>query len=176
MENGTFYNENKANRVRRIKIAAVIFVTFILQNNPSFFPRPSAVPVMLLVPLTVCVGMFEREIWGMVFGLFAGILLDAFSAESLCFHSIALTTIGFVSGLLITGIFRNNLKTCFLFSTTALFLYNTLYFMIFYLPSAHGGAGYIYANVYFASVLYTLIFTIIFYYIIRLISSKKKSE
>ncbi len=176
MGNGTFYNENKANYIRRIKIAAVIFVTFLLQNNPSVFPRPTDVPVMLLVPLTVCVGMFEREVWGMLFGLFAGVLLDAFSAQSLCFHSIALTAVGFVSGLLITGIFRNNMKTCFLFSTAALFLYNTVYFLIFYCSAAGESADYVYINVYLASVLYTLIFTAVFYYLIRLISSKKKSE
>ena len=176
MENGTFYNENKANRIRRIELAAVIFVTFLLQNNQNIFPRPTAVPVMLLVPLTVCIGMFEREIWGMIFGLFAGVLLDAFSAESLCFHSIALTCIGFLSGLLITGIFRNNLKTCYLFSTVALFLYNTVYFLIYYCSAAGRDADYIYINVYLASVIYTLLFTIVFYIIVRALSFKNRVE
>ncbi len=176
MENGTFYNENKANRARRIKLAAVIFVTFLLQNNQFIFPRPTAVPVMLLVPLTVCVGMFEREMWGMLFGLFAGVLLDAFSAESLCFHSVALTCIGFASGLLITGIFRNNLKTCYLFSTAALLIYNTLYFLIFYCHSAAHSADYVYINVYLASVIYSLLFAFVFYYIVRFISAKNRTE
>lgn len=176
MENGTFYNENKANRIRRIKIAVVVFVTFLLQNNPYFFAKQQSFPVMLMIPLVVCIGMFEREIWGMVFGLFAGILLDAFSAESLCFHSIALTLIGFVSGLLITGIFRNNLKTCFIFTSSALFLYNTIYFIIYYCSSAESSADYVYINFFLASLLYTLIFTFIFYFIIRLISSKNKAE
>lgn len=177
MDNGTFYNEDKANRTRRIKLAAVIFVTFILQNNQYIFPRPTAVPVMLLVPLTVCIGMFERELWGMFFGLFAGVLLDAFSAESLCFHSIALTCIGFVSGLLITGIFRNNMKTFYLFTTGALLIYNTLYFLIFYCHKAAHEADYVYVNVYFASVIYTLLFAFVFYFLVRyLFSSDKKTE
>lgn len=176
MENGMFYNENKTNRIRRIKIAVIIFVTFLLQNNPIFYSKQQPVPIMLLVPLVVCVGMFEREIWGMVFGLFAGILLDAFSAESLCFHSIALTCIGFISGLLITGIFRNTLKTCLIFSSVALFIYNTVYFIIYYASTANGSADYIYVNIYFASMLLSLIFSFVFYLIIRAVSSKKKSE
>lgn len=176
METGTFYNENKANRIRRIKIAVVIFVTFLLQNNPLFSSKPQSVPIMLLVPLTVCIGMFEREIWGMVFGLFAGVLLDAFSAESLCYHSIALTCIGFISGLLVTGIFRNTMKTCLIFSSVALFLYNTLYFIIYYISDAGNSSDYIYVNYYLESVFFSFVFTFVFYYIIRMISSKKKTE
>ncbi len=174
MESGTFYNENKANQIRRIKLAVVVFVTFLLQNNSSIFIRPTDVPVMLLVPLTVCIGMFEREKWGMFFGLFAGVLLDAFSAESLCFHSIALTCIGFLSGLLITGIFRNNLKTCLLFSSISIFVYNTVYFLLYYVSAAGGEADYIYINIYFASVIYTFLFVGVFYVIVRAVCSKKK--
>ncbi|MCQ2471579.1 MAG: hypothetical protein MJ147_06025 [Clostridia bacterium] len=174
MESGTFYNENKANQLRRIKLAVVVFVTFLLQNNSSLFIRPTDVPVMLLVPLIVCIGMFEREKWGMFFGLFAGILVDAFSAESLCFHSIALTCIGFLSGLLITGIFRNNLKTCLLFSSVSIFVYNTVYFLLYYVSAAGIEADYIYINIYFASVIYTFLFVGVFYVIVRAICSKKK--
>lgn len=174
MESGTFYNENKANQLRRIKLAVVVFVTFLLQNNSSLFIRPTDVPVMLLVPLIVCIGMFEKEKWGMFFGLFAGILVDAFSAESLCFHSIALTCIGFLSGLLITGIFRNNLKTCLLFSSVSIFVYNTVYFLLYYVSAAGREADYIYINIYFASVIYTLLFVGVFYVIVRAICSKKK--
>lgn len=173
METGTFYNENKATRIRRIKLAAVVFVTFLIQNNRFLFPRPDGVPVIFLVPLIVSIGMFERERWGMFFGLFAGVLLDAFSAESLCFHSIALTCIGFLSGLLITGVFRNNLKTFILFSSISLFVYNTVYFLIFYFSAAGEKAGYIYVNVYLASIVYTFIFSIVFYLIVRAISVKK---
>lgn len=175
MESETFYNEKKMNNIRRIKLAAVVFVTFLLQNTIHLFPRPTDVPVMLLVPLIVCIGMFESERWGMFFGLFAGVLLDAFSAESLCFHSIALTCIGFLSGLLITGIFRNNLKTCLLFSTVSIFIYNTFYFLLYYVSAAGDGADYIYINIYFASVIYTLLFAALFYVIVRAICSKKKS-
>ena len=176
MESGTFYNENKANQLRRIKLAVVVFVTFLLQNNSSLFIRPTDVPVMLLVPLIVCIGMFEREKWGMFFGLFAGVLMDAFSAESLCYHSIALTCIGFLSGLLITGIFRNCIKTFFLISGVSLLIYNTLYFFIYYFSKSGGSAGYIYANIYFASVIYTLFLAVILYLIVRHIFINNKPE
>lgn len=173
---GTFYNENKVNRIRRIKLAAVVFVTFLLQSNQYIFPRITDAPFMLLVPLTVSIGMFEKERWGMFFGLFAGVLMDAFSAESLCYHSIALTCIGFFSGLLITGIFRNCIKTFFLISGVSLFIYNTVYFLIFYFAKSGGSSGYIYANIYFASVIYTLFLAVILYLIVRAIFVNNKPE
>lgn len=172
----TFYNENKVNRIRRIKLAAVILVTFFLQTNQYIFPRITNAPFMLLVPLTVSIGMFEKERWGMFFGLLAGVMMDAFSAESLCFHSVALTCIGFFSGLLITGIFRNSMKTFILISGVSLFIYNTLYFLIFYFSKSGGSAGYIYANIYFASIIYTLLLSVFLYMIVRKISVKNKSE
>lgn len=173
---GTFYNKNKANRVRRIKLAAVVLVTFLLQSNRYIFPRITDAPFMLLVPLTVSIGMFGKERWGMFFGLFAGILMDVFSAESLCFHSIALTCIGFFSGLLITGIFRNSIKTFFLISGVSLLVYNTLYFFIFYFSKSGDSSGYIYANIYFASVIYTLLLAVFLYMIVRAIFVKNKPE
>ena len=173
---GTFYNENKVNRIRRIKLAAVVLVTFLLQTNPYIFPRITDAPFMLLVPLTVSIGMFEKERWGMFFGLFAGVMMDAFSAESHCYHSIALTCIGFFSGLLITGIFRNSLKTFFLISGVSLFLYNTIYFLIFYFSKSGSESNYVYANIYFASVIYTLLLAVFSYLIVRAVSANNKSE
>ncbi len=176
MENGEFYNENKINRFRRIKLAAVVLVTFFLQNTQEFIPHISNLPIMLLVPLTVCIGMFEREIWGMIFGLFSGVLLDAFSSQTLSFHSIALTCLGFTCGLLITGIFRNNLKTCVLFSAAALFLYNTIYFFIYCFSGNVYSDIRLYWKVYFVSALYTFLFTPVFYLIVRAVCVKKKRE
>lgn len=172
MESGAFYNENKSNRLRRLILAAVILLTVFIQCTGGLFPRPWGVPAMLAVVLTVCVGMFEREIWGMLFGLFAGILLDAFSTQSLCFNSISLTLIGFVSGILITRLLRNNLKTCFILSVSALFLYNTLYFIFCCVSLAGESANYIYTNIYLASVIYSGFFIPIFYIIIRAIEKK----
>ena len=174
MENDRFFNENRINLIRRAKPAIIILIIFLLQNTAGLFPRPWGVPAMLLVPAVVCIGMFEREIPGMIFGLFAGILLDAFSAESLCFHSIALTIIGFVSGFLITSLLRNNLKTSLLLSFIALLIYNSLYFVFCIWKFADGSAAQIYLRTYLASAAYTSVFIPLIYIIVRTASKKKK--
>ena len=180
MESDRFYNEfhdeNIINLKRRAKMAVIILITFLIQNTAGLFPRPWGVPAMLLVPVVVCVGMFEREIPGMVFGLFAGVLLDAFSAESLCFHSISLTLIGFFSGLLVTRLLRNNLKTSLMLCAFALIIYNSAYFAFCIWKSAGENAWFVYSNIYLASVIYTWLFAFIIYLIVRAASKKKKAD
>lgn len=173
MDSDRFSTENRINLTRRAKLAAIILITFLLQNTAGLFPHPWGVPAMLLVPAVVCAGMFEREIPGMIFGLFAGILLDAFSAESLCFHSIALTATGFLSGLLVTRLLRNNLKTSLLLSFCALLIYNCAYFVFCVWKYSGESALSVFAGTYLASVAYTAVFIPFFYLIIRSVSKKK---
>ena len=47
-----------------------------MQNTDGFFPQIFGVRALLLIPAVVCAAMFERDIVGMLFGLFAGMLWD----------------------------------------------------------------------------------------------------
>ena len=160
MPESSFYTENKINRSRRAVIAAVVLLT----------------PAMLSVPLVISIGMFERETYGMLFGLMSGALLDAFSSQSVCYHSIMLTLAGFVSGVLVTRLLRNNLKTCLLMCTIFLFVYNSLYYLIFYYKASAGAADYVYFDTYLPSVIYTSFFIPVFYWILRAIVKKFRTE
>ncbi|MBQ7595498.1 MAG: rod shape-determining protein MreD [Clostridia bacterium] len=175
MDNDRFFNENRINLLRRAKPALIILVIFLIQNTAGLFPHPWGVHAMLLVPAVVCTGMFEREVPGMFFGLFAGILLDAFSAESLCFHSIALTLTGFFSGLLVTSLLRNNLKTSILLSVVALLIYNSAYFACCVWRSAGESAWQIFTGRYLLSAAYTAVFIPVIYLIVRTVSKKNKT-
>ena len=166
MPESSFYTENKINRSRRAVIAAVVLLTFLLENTQGLFLRPWGIPAMLSVPLVISIGMFERETYGMLFGLMSGALLDAFSSQSVCYHSIMLTLAGFVSGVLVTRLLRNNLKTCLLMCTIFLFVYNSLYYLIFYYKASAGAADYVYFDTYLPSVIYTSFFIPVFYWIL----------
>ena len=174
MDSDRLNNENRINLIRRIKLAVIILITFLIQNTAGLFPHPWGIPAMLLVPVIVCTGMFEREIPGMIFGLFAGILLDAFSAESLCFHSVALTLTGFLSGILITRLLRNNLNTSILLSIIFLLVYNSAYFVFCIWKSAGASALSVYTGKYLTSAAYTALFIPVIYLIIRTVSGRKK--
>ena len=153
--------------LRRLSLAALMIFVFLLQNTGGLFPAPGGVHAMLLVPLTVCIAMFERELAGVFYGLLAGAMLDAFSAHTVCFHGISLTIIGFICGALITYFMRNNLSCAMILSAASVFLYNSVYFIIFCASKAPGNVLVFYFRYYFLSVVYTIIFTPLLYFIVR---------
>lgn len=159
---------------RRILLAILVLVTFIFQTTSGFFPSPFGIHACLLVPATVCIAMFEREFSGLFFGLAAGMMLEAVSPDSVCFYSVMFTLIGFVSGMLITYLMRNNLVTALIFTFVFTLLLNSLYCLFFYVFDGIEITFVFYLKYYVFSAVYTTLFTPIFYLIVRLTVKKFK--
>lgn len=159
---------------RRCILVAMVLVTFLLQTTGGFFPAPFGIHACLLVPATVCIAMFEREFSGLFFGLAAGMMLETVSPDSVCFYSVIFTLIGFGSGMLITYLMRNNLVTALIFTFAFSLILNSLYCLFFYVFDGIAITFVFYLKYYFASAIYTAIFTPIFYLIVRLVFKKYK--
>ena len=101
--------ETKKIVIRRAIYAGLILLTAVMQNTTGLFPEIFGVRAMLLIPAVVCIGMHERDIPGLFYGLLAGVVWDAFSAGPHSFNAVLLMTFGFVCGALIGTIMRNNL-------------------------------------------------------------------
>lgn len=166
--------QNKNTILRRVILALFVLLTYIFQNTGGLFPAPGGVHAILLIPLTICVAMFEREFAGIFFGLLAGAMLDAFSSDTICFHSVFLTVIGFVAGALITYLMRNNFVCAVILTTASVLIYNTTYFLFYCAFDGTEKPLYIYFRYYFLSVIYTVIFTPLYYFIVRALSKKLK--
>lgn len=172
MEDNSIRTQNRIIRIRRVVLAGVVLGLFFLWNTDGLFPKPWGVPAMLMVPVVISIGMFERENAGMFFGLFAGLLMDTFSSRTMCFHSIMLTAAGYFAGVLVTRLMRNNLKTCLLLNVVFLFVYNTLFYFTNYYYSSESAVSYIYSDIYVASIFYTMVFVPFVYLLIRTIFKK----
>ncbi|HZK39917.1 MAG TPA: rod shape-determining protein MreD [Clostridia bacterium] len=164
--------ENKNIYIRRGLYALIIMVAAMLQNTQGLFPEIFGVRAMLLIPAVVCIGMHERDIAGLFFGLFAGMLWDAFSAGPPNFNAIMLTAAGYLCGLLIGTIMRNNIMTALLLSLACVFIYNTVYWIFAYVIKGYDDVFRVYVIFYLPSVLYTLLFMPIFYYLVRTVKLK----
>ncbi len=154
--------------IRRALTVILIFATALFQHS-GFLPELFGASAMLLVPLTVCVAMFERSIPGMCFGVIAGLLWDFATAKGDGFFSVMLTVVGFVSGALITFVFRNNIRSALILSFGALSLCNISYWLMFVLRKGYEGAFDVLFSRYLPSVLYSLIFVFVYYYIVSFI-------
>ncbi len=154
--------------IRRALTVLLVFMTALFQHS-GFIPEIFGAPAMLLVPLTVCIAMFERSIPGMCFGVLAGLLWDFATARGDGFFSVMLTAVGFFSGALVTFIFRNNIRAALLISFGALTVCNVSYWFMFILRKGYEGGFDVLFSRYIPSVFYSLIFVFVYYYIIRLI-------
>lgn len=160
--------KKRDNIKRRILLAVIVIITFVLQTTSGFFPAPFGIHSCLLVPATVCIAMFEREFSGLFFGLAAGMMLETVSPDSVCFYSVMFTLIGFTSGMLITYLMRNNLVTTLIFTFAFTLILNSLYCLFFYVFDGIEISFAFYFKYYFISAVYTTIFTPIFYLLVRL--------
>lgn len=162
--------------IRRFLFVFIILAAHLLQNTRGVFPSIFGVHANLLIPLVVCIGMFEREIWGAVLGLFAGVLWDAVSGLGDGYNALFLMIIGALCGLLINLLMRNNLKTALLLSISACILYSLLYVIFFVLAQGVDSVGYLLLRYYLPNALYSFVFTPIWYLIVRSVMRKTKLD
>lgn len=165
---------DKKTFIRRAVLAALAVLTFTFQNTGGLFPAPFDIHAMLLIPLTICIAMFEREFAGIFFGLLSGVMLDAFSSQSTVFNSLFFTVIGFAAGSLITYLMRNNLLCATIMTSAAALFYTALSFIVYIDFEVVSSPLFVYFRYYFTSALYTVILTPVYYFLVRAVSKQFK--
>lgn len=162
--------------LRRFLFALIILLAHILQNSRGVFPSIFGIHANLLLPLTVCIGMFEREVAGAFLGLFAGVLWDTVSGLGDGYNALFLMLASALCGLLITLVMRNNLMTALLLSAGTCLVYAILYVVFFVLAEGVDSSGYLLLRYYLPNALYSFIFTPIWYLLVRSVMRKTKLD
>ncbi len=171
----TIETQNKKLIIRRICLALILLLLSVLQNTDGLFPQIFGVRALLLIPAVVCIAMYERDIWGMIFGVFAGALWDVF-ASGASFNALFLLTTGFLCGTLINTIMRNNIITATLLSTLTTVIYNIGYWLFNIVFTKTDSAFYLLWRYYLPSILFTSLLTPLFFLIIRSFEKKFSEE
>lgn len=120
--------------------AAIIALAAMLQAVPHCLPGMLDGKFLILIPVTVCIAIFERETAGIFFGLFAGVMWDINSATGGSFNAITLTFVGFACGALINHLMRNNLVTACLLCAVALLVRGFAHWFYVYIIHSIDGA------------------------------------
>ncbi len=148
-------------------VLGVLFLFLFLIQYTGLFPPVYGARPLLLVSATIAAAMFLRQWAGAVFGLVAGMLMDAVVGGAGCFNTVVLLIFGCVSGLLITCLFNNTLGVSFLFQAGLLLLYVTLRWLIYYLLPGYDDAGYLFLKYGLGEFVYTFVLSIPLYLLIR---------
>ena len=163
------FADNKNLYIRRALFVLLIAVTAVFQHTSGAIPAIFSAKAFLLIPLTVCISMQEKSMGGLSFGLLAGILWDFATVRGDGFYSVVLALAGFVAGVSVAYLVRNNIFAALLLSLGACAFVTTAYWLVFVLMRSYDGAWSMLFSFYLPSGLYSLAFTAVYYYLVKAI-------
>ena len=94
---------------------AIFFLIYIVQYTDGIIKITDTVP-QLMLPIVVFCGMYWDDRVGAVFGFILGSCVDAVGANTICYNSIMLMLLGYLSGVLVTKIINNNFRASIIMS------------------------------------------------------------
>lgn len=148
-------------------LAVIIVVFAVLQNACGMLKVPFAARPLLLIPLCVCVSMFESNTASALFGAFGGILWDV-SAACDGFNAVVIMLFGAGCSLLISHFMRNNIVTALVLCASATAVYEMIYAVIFkMLQGVSPLAGFFTYNI--PVILLTAVFIPVCYFVVKLV-------
>ncbi|NLN81783.1 MAG: rod shape-determining protein MreD [Clostridiales bacterium] len=109
----------------------VILLTVILQSLPHFPPEIGNARPSMIIPVVVCIAMFEGPVGGASAGVAGGILWDLFSNRLFGFNALLLLIVCCACGLMSQLLIRNNLISSALMTTAALFIHGMIEWLVY---------------------------------------------
>lgn len=151
---------------RRAKIMVVKYVTYsllmlvlyVIQTDPQLFSISGIKPVLVL-PFAISVAMFDRQLAGGLFGLFAGILCDTSSNVLFGFQSILYLVICTAVGLLVVYFMQPSVINSLIFTGCGLGVRLFLEYFFYYVMWGYENSHLILLSRMIPLLLYTLAIT-----------------
>lgn len=163
------FADNKNLYIRRVLFVVLIVLTAVFQHTKGAVPSLFGAKAFLLIPLIVCISMFEKSMGGLSFGVLAGVLWDFATVRGDGFYAVMLALAGYTAGAAVAYIMRNNIFSALLLSAGASAFVSIGYWVIFILLKGYEGAWGVLFSFYLPSALYSFIFTAGYYYLVSAI-------
>ncbi|MBR2410507.1 MAG: rod shape-determining protein MreD [Clostridia bacterium] len=161
--------------LRRGSFVLLILASFIIQF--TLLPKAGiSASVYLLIPVSVCIAMFEKEFSGLFFGLLAGALWDLASPVTDGSLALFFALSGCIAGLLTHYLLRNTLLTAIILSFLQSVIY-TFILQIYFIESfSFEMFSVLLKEHYIPPVLLASLLSIPVYFLIRKLSGIFHSE
>lgn len=161
---------------RRVIYALMIIVGFLLES--MLFPHfalASVTPNLLLI-ITASIGFMRGKQEGLFIGFFCGLLVDIFFGDYIGLYAMLYTLIGYANGFFKRLFYDDDIKLPLALIAGSDLLYGLgIYFFLFML---NGDFRFLYylQHIIIPEMLYTVLVTLIFYYIILRVNQKLEAE
>lgn len=165
-------NKTSPNLLRHVAWSVLLVLAFLLQTTSGFALKVGSAHFQLVIPVIICIAMFERESVGCWYGLAGGLLMDVVSPVIPGYNALMLLITGTVAGLLIHHLLRNTVLTALVFCFVSLFLYESNYWLFFVYLKGTLEPGGIYWSNYFLTVLWSMVIVIPLYLLVRVVKKK----
>lgn len=144
----------------------MIFVCYILQT--TIFPSLALAGVVpnFLIILTTSFGLIRGSKYGMGVGVVCGLIVDFFSGSYLGIYLLIYLYMGFLSGCFKKLFYGDDLKLPLALIGANDIIYGILVYLIMFLPRKRFAFGYYLFNLIIPEAVYTILVSILVYYII----------
>ncbi len=137
--------------------AMIVFGAYILQTTPGLLEFCGIKPIIVL-PLCICIAVFEGEFVGGLFGFFMGLFCDSSSEIVFGFNALIYLVFCVFAGLAAIYVFRRSTMNVMLLCLGAVFLRSVIeFFFAFVLYEYEGLVPYFY-TVIAPQIVYSAIF------------------
>lgn len=159
--------------LRWLAYYGLLLLFYCLQTTPGFFSIAGIKPVFVL-PLAVCVCMFEEVIPAACFSMTAGFLWDISSDQLFGFNALIFFCCGAAISLLCIYYFHSKMPNSLLFGAAVLLIQNGMDLVFGYLMWGVQGSGMIFLTQMLPTTGYTMLFFPPVFYLIRKVSGGRE--
>ncbi len=160
---------------RKITVFLIISTCFLLQCTLFQVLSFASISPNLLIVATSAFGFMRGRKEGMWIGFFSGLLLDLFFGSVIGFYALVYAYIGYVNGFFRKRFFPDDIKLPLILISASDLSYNMLvYFFLFFLRGRFR-FGYYFLHIMLPELVYTILVTIVLYFVILKINQKLES-
>ena len=157
---------------RKIVVVVIVIVCFLLQCTVFKSLAIASVSPNLLIVVTASFGFMRGKKEGLIIGFFCGVLMDIMFGSVLGFYALIYMFIGYFNGFFKKSFFPEEIRLpIVLIAISDLFCNLLIYFVLFWFRGRFG-FGYYFIHTIMPELVYTMIITIVLYFVLLKINQK----
>lgn len=149
--------------LRWFAYALVLLLVSLLQAAPRLFPAIGGAHPVPLIPVVVCIAMFEGPLTGAAIGVGGGLLWALYADRLFGFDALLLMAVGCICGLLVQVLIRNNWMSALLLNGATLIVYTLVDWLVRFVLYAQEGAVWALWSILLPNAVYTFVLSPVIY-------------
>lgn len=157
---------------RAVSVTVIIIICFLLQSTVFQALSFASISPNLLIVVCASFGFMRGRKEGLLIGFASGLLLDIFFGDVLGFYALLYMYVGFINGCFKKQFYPDDVKLPMLMIAGSDLVYNLLVYLLRFMLRGEFRLGYYMLHIIIPELVYTLLVSVILYFIILKINQK----